>query len=355
MSMKKICFMAQFSPPINGLTKAVETLYNSKITEEFVLDKINLANNERIIQNMFKLIFNDSEVFYFTISQSKWGNIRDMLLMLIILLKKKKIIIHLHGGYYRKLYEEHMGSIQKKLNRYVLKRISIAIVLGKSLKSIFEGLVQDEKIVIIENCVDEKYIVSEDTFINKITKHKSEINILYLSNFIEAKGYKKVLELSKSFNENNKIKFHFAGAFYKEEDRQYFLQYIADNKLGNVNYYGIVEGKLKLKLLMLSDIFILPTFYPSEGQPISIIEAMGNGCYIMSTNHAGIPDLVSSEINGQLFDTENINDMRKHIMKIIDNRAYMRKIALNNRRKVIENYTEAKYISKMINLIKKVS
>lgn len=353
--MKKICFIAQFSPPINGLTKAVETLYNSKITKEFILDRINLTNNRKIVQNIFKLIFNDSEIFYFTIAQSKIGNLRDMLLMLIVLLKKKKIIIHLHGGYYRQLYEEHMGDIQKKLNRYVLKRIAIAIVLGESLKNIFQGLVQEEKIVVIENCVDKKYLVSEDTFIDKITKYKDEINILYLSNFIESKGYKKVLELCKFFKYNNKIKFHFAGAFYKEEDRQSFLQYLADNRLGNVNYYGIVEGKLKLKLLMISDIFILPTFYPPEGQPISIIEAMGNGCYIISTNHAGIPDLVSSKINGQLFDSDDIEDMKKHILKIINNKPFIKKVALNNRRKVLENFTEEKYVSKMINVIKKVS
>ena len=35
----------------------------------------------------------------------------------------------------------------------------------------------------------------------------------------------------------------------------------------------------------------LPTYYPMEGQPISIIEAMGFGNFIVTTNHAGIPDI----------------------------------------------------------------
>lgn len=29
--MKKICFIAQFPPPMHGLSKAVETLYNSNL------------------------------------------------------------------------------------------------------------------------------------------------------------------------------------------------------------------------------------------------------------------------------------------------------------------------------------
>lgn len=354
--MKKVCFIAQFAPPINGLTKAVETLYNSKLNEEFLLDKINLTDNKRIIFNIFKLIFNDSDIFYFTIAQSKFGNLRDLILMLIIvILKKKRLIVHLHGGYYRQLYENHMGRFQRKLNRLVLKKISLAIVLGQSLKNIFEGLVQEEKIVIIHNCVDEKYLVPENNFLDKIAKHKEGFNILYLSNFIESKGYKTVLELCNLFKYDNRIKFHFAGAFYNEVDRQNFLNFIVDNKLSNVNYYGVVEGKIKLNLLMLADIFILPTFYPEEGQPISVIEAMGNGCYIISTKHAGIPDLVSCKVNGELFERENIDKIKNHIENIIDNKSFVRKVAINNRRKVLENYTEKQYISNMIKAIKRVS
>lgn len=41
--------------------------------------------------------------------------------------------------------------------------------------------------------------------------------------------------------------------------------------------------------------FALPTRYPNEGQPISILEAMGNGMFIITTDHAGIPDIVDTE------------------------------------------------------------
>ena len=40
--MKKICFIAQFPPPMHGLSKAVETLYNS-----------NLANVSQVIFKSF--------------------------------------------------------------------------------------------------------------------------------------------------------------------------------------------------------------------------------------------------------------------------------------------------------------
>ena len=48
--MKKICFIAQFPPPMHGLSKAVETLYNSNLNfeidsqGEFEFEKVDITN-----------------------------------------------------------------------------------------------------------------------------------------------------------------------------------------------------------------------------------------------------------------------------------------------------------------------
>ena len=53
---KSICFIAQFPPPINGLTKAVETLYNSNLNKEFEFNKIDIKDNRRILITLIRLI-----------------------------------------------------------------------------------------------------------------------------------------------------------------------------------------------------------------------------------------------------------------------------------------------------------
>ena len=47
---KKICFIAQFPPPIHGLSKAVDTLYNSELKEEFEFEKVDITNNKKFIK-----------------------------------------------------------------------------------------------------------------------------------------------------------------------------------------------------------------------------------------------------------------------------------------------------------------
>lgn len=74
-----------------------------------------------------------------------------------------------------------------------------------------------------------------------------------------------------------------------------------------MTYHGIVGGDKKRELLRMCDIFCLLTSYPNEGQPISILEAMGNGMVIVTADHAGIPDLVTDGVNGIVVKKETIN------------------------------------------------
>ncbi|GAA0099001.1 hypothetical protein UT300011_24650 [Clostridium perfringens] len=353
--MKKICIIGQFPPPLHGLSKALDTLYNSKLKNEFNFEKVDITNNKKIIKNIIKIIKNNSDIFYLTISQTKVGNIRDLVLLKILQLRKKKTIVHLHGGYYRNLIEKDVCSLQKYLNFRIMKNVSAAIVLGDLLSNIFDGIIEKERIYIVPNCVDNKFLISNVEFKNKIdTIDKLDrLNIIYLSNFIESKGYKEVLEVARyaKYKGDDRFKFKFAGKFFSEIEKKEFFNYIDKNDLEEiVEYKGIVDGKEKKDLLIEGNIFILLTRYPKEGQPISIIEAKGNGLVTITTNHAGILDLMSKE-------EENlgciINDVYnyKYILELLNNlyknREDFKKVVIRNRKEVLDKYTENNYLEKL--------
>jgi hypothetical protein len=123
--MSKVMFIAQFPPPIHGLSKAVETLYESPMLKsEFNFDKINITDNKAFFRSVWSLLFSKADLYYFTISQTKGGNLRDLILFRILKAKEANTVIHLHGGYYRTLIEEHCGNFQRKLNYKYLKTIN---------------------------------------------------------------------------------------------------------------------------------------------------------------------------------------------------------------------------------------
>ena len=101
----------------------------------------------------------------------------------------------------------------------------------------------------------------------------------------------------------------------------------------------------KRKLLKECYIFALPTRYPNEGQPISILEAMGNGMFIITTDHAGIPDIVSNENGIVLKKVDTIGNVYKQLCNYDRNRFYS--ICKNNVFIVEEKYTQKRYTKKI--------
>ncbi|SEN61420.1 glycosyltransferase family 4 protein [Paenibacillus sp. OV219] len=350
MSKKRICFIAQFPPPIHGLSKAVDTLYNSELKNEFGFEKVDITNNKMFLRNLYTIWKSKAELVYFTISQTKGGNIRDLLLLSLLKMRRKKCIVHLHGGYYRKLVDHDVGKLQSRLNYYAINSLENVIVLSDSMKSIFTGMITEDRILVVPNCIDNDLLMTELEFEQKIrlVEDKQSLDVLYLSNFIKTKGYLEVLELAKieqkriDSGEKRKFHFHFAGKFFRSEEREFFLEFIDDNGLSNViTYHGEVKGTQKKELLKMCDIFTLITRYPNEGQPISIIEAMGNGMTIVTTNHAGIPDLVKNGENGIV-----VTETEQQKLSELYNRLYCnQETMINNRTVILETFKESIYIN----------
>lgn len=349
---KKICFIAQFPPPIHGLSKAVETLYESNLKNEFDFQKIDITNNKKFIKNIISIFKSNADLYYFTISQTKGGNLRDLMILKLLEKQHKKCLIHLHGGYYRELVEKKLPKWQKKANYNVIKKLDGVIVLGNSLKHIFRGMIDKDKIFVVPNCIDDEFLLKKEEIEEKIEyiENKKIKEVLYLSNFIKEKGYEYVLQLAKLEKEkydmtgNRKFHFNFAGKFFDKENEKEFFDYINKNNLDNfVTYHGIVKGNKKKQLLKYSDIFILLTTYPKEGQPISILEAMGNGMVIVTTNHAGIPDIVENNRNGVVINKNEI-DIENNYKKL--EKIDFKKVIENNYEDV-QKYNQDNYLQNM--------
>lgn len=357
MSKKKICFIAQFPPPIHGLSKAVDTLYRSELKNKFEFERVNITSNKSFVKNILKIYKSKADLFYFTISQTKGGNLRDLFIMKLLSLQNKKCMIHLHGGYYRTLVDYDLPSWQKKANYKAVKKLDGAIVLGDSLKKIFHGMIADEKIYTVPNCVDDEFVMSDRSFKEKQEQllERDVKHVLFLSNMIRTKGYPIVLELA--FAEKKRCEagarkryhFDFCGKFFDDEEKNYFEFYVKENALEQyVSYHGVVLGDEKRKFLETADFFALPTRYPNEGQPISIIEAMANGLVVITTDHAGIPDLVKNMDNGIVQKEGDQLSIEK--IDLLD----INKIGKYNRYLAMTRYTEKRYIQNMASCFRAV-
>lgn len=359
--MKKILMIGPFPGVLNGQSIANQTVYEGlkvnqnidrintlKETEftdkskqgKFILSKFLRISKELLSENK-KILIGNYDVVYMTSGQSFLGFMRFTPYMLVCIIKKIPYYNHIHGGYFRKMYDSQSSFKQKLLNFFINKSAGM-IVLGNSLKSMFEGILEEDKIYVCENGVQDDVVATEDEIKEKIERYKNDTKkkVLYLSNLMEEKGILDLLKASEKFNDNE-IEFNLAGAIepsIKDKVEDYLRKY--PNK---IKYHGIVRGEQKKKLLLENYVFILPTYYSNEGQPISILEAYATGCAVITDQFVGgIRDIFKNNVNGISIKNRDVEDIFNKIKNIVENQFFQ-----ENYRKSKEKYEKISFIERI--------
>lgn len=368
---KTICMIGAFPPPVHGQAVAFETLAESpdvlkryhvikvdyapkKQFNKYIMIPYKLLCNFNMIHRLKKVVRdNKVDLFYLGMSSSDQGATRDYLIAKTIekSLSNAKLIIHHHGGNFRTFYEKTDDKHRSMVN-YYLNKTDCAIVLTPKLKKLFESLISEDKIKVVSNGISAANKIAEDTIEQKIIglKQNDTIHVLYLSNMIRTKGYYELLQSAPILLEAG-IHFDitFAGAFRSTSDETQFHEFIKRYNLEkSVKYAGLVTGSAKNKLLETSNIFVLPTSYPNEGQPISILEAMAAGIAIITTDHGGISDVIKDGTNGILIKSITPDEIAKAIIRFNSDRDFLTKVCVENQKVSNEQYMETHYVNRML-------
>jgi glycosyltransferase involved in cell wall biosynthesis len=88
-----------------------------------------------------------------------------------------------------------------------------------------------------------------------------------------------------------------------------------------------------------------------EGQPISIIEAMATGNLILTTKHAGIPDICTEE-NAIFCKKNNVEDLTDKILFLINNINFIQTIATHNYKQASIKFTQDNFIKDADKILK---
>jgi glycosyltransferase involved in cell wall biosynthesis len=337
--MSKILFIGNYPPPLSGQAIAFKLIYDEYSIKEksFLINTIEKQGRRSVffrlidylsvfVKLIYYLVFIDIDQVYHIISSNKIGFYRDYLIINISKLFNKRVVIHSHNGNYGDFYNGSNKNFQNKIKKTIDKVDSI-ILLSKKLRNTFY-FIEDAKFSFIPNGLTQEIIKGEKP---KKRRNKELVNILFLSNLIESKGYLDILEALRILKEKGQVdrfKIHLAGDFmlnmaqdesYKSivEAKNLFFGRIKEYGLEvYVEYHGVVYGEKKDSLLKNANVFLLPTYYNVEAQPITIIEAMAYGLAIYSTNYRAIPDMLIDNYNGEFVEPKNPLNLAKKIAEI---------------------------------------
>lgn len=356
-------------PPYHGVSVITEMVLSSKIKDKYLLihldttDKRDLRNiNKLDFQNLWLVIKNivdlinllihyRPQIMYLPICQTLKGLIRDYLFMLLAKIRNTKIVIHLHGSYFRTLYD-NSNIFGKFFISKCCKLFSRALVVGESLRYIFEDLVPSYRIDVVSVGIDKGFVNYNPSYILK--QNSDSLKILFLSNLTLTKGFYDVIKsiplvVQKFDAIYNRLEFIFAGEFWDTyATMREVKEYISEKNITSyIKFCGRVTGTAKQNLYLSSHIFVLPTYYNNEGQPTVILEAMAAGLPVIATDKGAIKDMVIDGYNGFIIPPKNPAAIAEKIIYLVKNEDERCRMGNNSRQLFLQKFTLEKFIGNL--------
>lgn len=247
--------------------------------------------------------------------------------------KKVPIVVSVHG---------YDVSAMLKNNFYVRRlrgmaqRKNISIIFtSQFMKKRLQGLgICPDNSAVLYNGIDTGYFKRESYAVKN-----GGFIFLQVSSFVEKKGHLFTLYAFKKLLEEYRLSFNPKLIFSGEDDCFSGIKALVSQLglNGNVEFTGWINPKQVKELMENANCFLQHSVTAADGDQegisTSIMEAMAMELPVISTRHAGIPELVEDGVNGYLVEERDIENYAKRMRDILK-WGYLQV----NRRKVIERF-----------------
>lgn len=254
---------------------------------------------------------NNNDAIYFTPKLSPLGFISLVGYYKMCIKHKKPYTLHIHGRALIDTYNKNLW-IRPIIRKYITSA-KCNIALTNKLRDEMCSLFKCGIFKVAGNFAEDEMMINENEKQQKLDIINSKpIQICYMSNIIESKG---IFELICAIGSNDDFILKIAGRIFPDEKTRF------ENALkehSNIEFLGFVTSSQKRKLLMESAVFCLPTRYPTEAQPISIIEALCMGCIVIATDLPGIADTLGENYPLYLYVEKDTKSIKDTLNKILD-------------------------------------
>lgn len=300
----------QHRPPKGGVAQVLY-IYDKYIFDPF--HKLSDTRDGGRIVKLFQLVYASISLFcnlllskrtrIVHIHTSSYNSFRrSTVFVSISRLMRRRIVLHVHGGSFKDFY----ASSPEKV-RTVLNKCDTIIALTESWKSFFLGITDGPEVVVVNNPIEPPVLMD--------IVNDGKVHVLFLGLLNEAKGIYDLLEVIKSGEAKyrNGMMLHVGGNGEVDKVKSMISEYgIGDI----VMYEGWLDGERKIKLMNTCSVFVLPSYY--EGLPVSILEAISYGQYIISTKVGGIPEIVNGDI-GEFLTPGDRESLKMILDRVIEN------------------------------------
>ena len=280
------------------------------------------------------------------------GHPGTFLAFLIARLLRKPFILCNEGWYYNRTF---IRSLRQVFLNIIMQNSNAFVVPGiKAKEFLLRCDVDPAKIFIAPNAskpIFGEHIISQSEELREELGVRDKRIVLYLGRLVERKG---VEVLIKAFSKvQKKISNSILIIAGEGEERKKLENLCFELKLTNVLFVGYVDEKKKSSYYSIADVFVLPSLnHSGEVWDLVLNEAMLAGKPVISTKAAGASyDLVKNDINGYVVKDGDPEALYKKIEELLRNPEKMKRLGLESKRIVENDFTFDRMIEGFVRAI----
>jgi glycosyltransferase involved in cell wall biosynthesis len=259
-------------------------------------------------------------------------------------------------------------SVDARAFTYLLRNAGIVTVLGEAQKARLIDLgIRTDRIQVVVNSCDGEVLSAEAVR----AKHDPEsgavrpVRVLFLSSLIDTKGYPEFLEAVRRLaaRGGTTIDSVICGRVVPSEFSERFtdtataerwieeqVEAINRSPRSSARWVRGAAGAEKAALLREADVFVLPTRYPVEAQPVALLEAMASGCAIVTTRAGEIPTILDGECS-ILLDASSADAVEAALQALAINPEKRFRLASAAHRRFIESFGVERHLDRWETLL----
>jgi glycosyltransferase involved in cell wall biosynthesis len=279
-----------------------------------------------------------ASLVYLTLSPRGFSFLRDLGLIAAFRSFRIPHVYHMHG---RGIEERAVRSaIWRSICKFAFSKAYV-IVLSEHLYADVARFVPRERAYVVPNGIPDFPSNEEVSELITCRSAGSVPRLLFLSNMLRAKGPLVLLDaLNILVRRGLRFKAVFAGPWRGSITREQFADDVMRLGLRDyVHHIGPVYDLEKQRLFRQADIFVLPTNYENEAFPLVVLEAYAYGLPVVTSNIAGLPDMVVENETGFTLPPEDPEKLADKLQELISNPMRRIHLAQGARRRFESLYT----------------
>ncbi len=179
--------------------------------------------------------------------------------------------------------------------------------------------------------------------------------ILTVSRLVEKKGLSYLLQACKTLKDEG---YDFTCRIVGEGPlRQALEQEIRELKIGDrVELHGAETHERVVEMYQQATISTLPCIIDKNGDrdgiPNVLVEALAIGIPVVSTPVSGVPELITSEVNGLLVPPNDSEALASALARLLDDPSLRCRLAVAGRQTVVSNFDMRRNVKYLMNLFR---